>query len=280
MNEEYYEKVRTDAACLAGVELGLGSFLHAFHIPLAGHFLALNQGFFLTRSVRHAGSGAHYAKLPLSISTTAAVFKAFSPVGKILTPMLAIVGQGFFFSAGVYLFGVNVAGIILGMTLLAAWTFLQPILMYYLFFGPAFLGTLETLLRSVSGYLHLPPPSILQFFIFFLFVYALAAWIVGLIGLFCPDTRVEAYKQALSRIQLRQRKPGAGNSFLLGFRDLARPYFIAPLLLVLAAAHWQGRSFHEISWIALRSLIIAYSFFVMGRLLDKALRARSQGAKA
>ena len=48
------QKRRTpeDAAIALGlIEIGLGSVLHAFYVPLRGHLLSLNQSFFLTRMV-------------------------------------------------------------------------------------------------------------------------------------------------------------------------------------------------------------------------------------
>ena len=41
------EKISAAAALLSLTEIGLGSLLHSFKIPFAGHFLSLNQGFIL-----------------------------------------------------------------------------------------------------------------------------------------------------------------------------------------------------------------------------------------
>ncbi|MGZ3697464.1 MAG: hypothetical protein ACXWP5_05125, partial [Bdellovibrionota bacterium] len=64
------------AATLSAVEVGIGSFCHAFHVPLSGHLLSLNQGFLLSRAVIHAKEhGTRHRFLPSTISNVAATLK-------------------------------------------------------------------------------------------------------------------------------------------------------------------------------------------------------------
>jgi hypothetical protein len=126
------------AALLAAVEVGLGSVLHAFRVPFAGHFLSLNQGFLLARAVlrgRAAGLAGAARTLPFHVSVVAAALKSLAPAGKKLTPMLAISAQGLLFGAGTMTLGPNPAGIVLGYVLLSLWAFVQPVLIYYVLFG-------------------------------------------------------------------------------------------------------------------------------------------------
>jgi hypothetical protein len=76
------EEIGKKAALLSIVEIGLGSFLHAFSIPFAGHFLSLNQGFILTRAAIETND----RRSPGIISAVAALLKSLSPAGKKLTP--------------------------------------------------------------------------------------------------------------------------------------------------------------------------------------------------
>lgn len=120
------DQVGTWAGTLAIAEVGIGSFMHAAHVPLTGTLLSINQGLFLSRITRlnHDLPGAR--TLGFEVSTVTALLKSFAPVGKKLTPMLAIGVQGFLFSLGTGLFGANLVGVIIGSMLLAIWGIVQP----------------------------------------------------------------------------------------------------------------------------------------------------------
>ena len=85
------------AATLSIAEVGVGSFMHAFHIPLTGTFLSLNQAAFLTRLTKLNQHRDDARGLAFDVSTVTALIKSFSPIGKRLTPMLAISVQGLLF---------------------------------------------------------------------------------------------------------------------------------------------------------------------------------------
>jgi len=100
-----------------------------------------------------------------SISLTSGALKALSPMGNRLGPMLAISMQGLLYSCGVLVLGANLAGALVGMTLLALWGVLQPVLVAWLLFGrsvfdglyklwgdlAALLGASETILWPILG---------------------------------------------------------------------------------------------------------------------------------
>ena len=119
------------AVQLSLTEIGLGSFLHAFHIPFAGFFLSLNQCFVLNRAIMR----------PLFIFFGSAVStdgylehsshrQDTKPLWKKFTPMLAISIQGLLFNLGVIFFGNNLFGRCIGSLLLSLWPMIQPALIY------------------------------------------------------------------------------------------------------------------------------------------------------
>jgi hypothetical protein len=114
------------AATLSVAEVGVGSFMHALHVPLTGTILSLNQAAFLTRFVKLNRHRHDVRSLTLDVSTVTALIKSFAPIGKRLTPMLAISVQGLLFTVGLWAFGVNLMGALVGSCLLAAWGILQP----------------------------------------------------------------------------------------------------------------------------------------------------------
>lgn len=122
------------AGTLAATEVGLGSILHGMHVPLAGTMLSLNQAAFLTRATKTGLSQQNARTLPFEISSITAVLKSFSPVGKKLTPMLAITAQGALFSVGTCIFGANLLGVMIGSALLSAWGIIQPLALAGLMF--------------------------------------------------------------------------------------------------------------------------------------------------
>src|SRR5579871_4281483 len=95
---------------LASVEVTLGAILHSARIPLTGYILSLHQAFCLTRAMRDETK----IFTPMTISTTVAILKTLSPGGKKLTPMIAIMAQGFLFNSGVLCLGNTLAGHFLG----------------------------------------------------------------------------------------------------------------------------------------------------------------------
>ena len=107
------------------MEIGLGSFLHSFHIPFSGHLLALNQCFILNRAVI-VGRNSASPFLAMTISNTAAILKTLSPRGKRFTPMLAISVQGLLFNLGLLLFGAHFLGRCIASMLLSLWPMVQP----------------------------------------------------------------------------------------------------------------------------------------------------------
>lgn len=125
---------------LSLMEVGLGSFLHAFHIPCAGLVLSLNQCFVLNRALLLPNASSSTLFLPIAISNTAAILKALSPYGKKFTPMLAISIQGLLFNIGIIIFGKNLLGRCIGSLLLILWTMIQPALIYGIIYGSILLN--------------------------------------------------------------------------------------------------------------------------------------------
>ncbi len=121
---------------LSLMEIGLGSFLHSFHIPFSGFLLSLNQCFVLNRALLHPQTSPSSSPfLPMAISNTAAIMKTLSPFGKKFTPMLALSMQGLLFNIGALIFGKNILGRCIGSLLLSLWPMVQPLLIYGIIYG-------------------------------------------------------------------------------------------------------------------------------------------------
>ncbi|MCX6118095.1 MAG: hypothetical protein NT027_11180 [Proteobacteria bacterium] len=131
-------------------EIGLGSTLHGFHVPFAGSILSLNQIYVMSVVSRIFVDAKKAGSKIIEISVIAALFKSLSPVGKKLTPMVAISIQGWLFSLPVIFFGNNILGLCLGAVLSASWGIIQPIAFACLLYGSIF-GT-DSVIKMTSYY--------------------------------------------------------------------------------------------------------------------------------
>lgn len=214
-------------------EITLGSLIHAFHIPLGGHLLSLNQAILLTLSTKSISNRRSAVTQVTQIANTTAILKALSPIGNRITPMLAISVQGLLFSSGVGLLGVNLAGIALGSALLSVWSFLQPLLIASFIFGGVFLEAVTKLWGDTSRIFGIPSHLGVQFLLGIVFVKILIAVIVSWIAWRAGDEFENQYFNQLNRFSGHvnpQRKP-ARTPLQGAFKDLFHPgYFGAALL--------------------------------------------------
>jgi hypothetical protein len=250
-----------EAAALSLVEIGLGSVLHGFKVPFTGYFLSLNQGFFLSRAVSQSRGMLGARLLPFQISSVAACLKSLSPAGKKLTPMLAISMQGAFFAIGTAIFGANLVGALVGSIVCSLWAFVQPLVLYVVLYG-------ETLADVGVHYLD---------------KFGLWGWLIGLLVLKCviaaalavagfrmSEQRFERY-QAMLLEAARARgvaplTPGRPDSGWAGaaigaLRDLARPLFLASVVLTGAFFWFNEHAWTEILWMLLRPVALGFLIF-------------------
>ena len=132
---------QSPAIYLSLAEVGLGGILHAFKVPFTGYILSLHQIFCLTRAQLQSKDQSPH--LPIIISSVAAILKALTPMGKRLTPFLAIMTQGVLFNVGTIFLGRNFFGNCLGALLSSTWGFIQPLLIAYVIFGSNFFDGLD-----------------------------------------------------------------------------------------------------------------------------------------
>lgn len=136
---------------LGTIEVGLGSILHAFRVPLRGHVLSLNQGFFLSRLTLNFSDSKAASQATQKVSFFTACLKSLSPAGSRLTPMLAISVQGFLFSLAIRILGIKYIGLFTGMIFICLWAIVQPFFFAWLLYGKNFINALNWALESQLG---------------------------------------------------------------------------------------------------------------------------------
>jgi hypothetical protein len=259
------------SAALSVIEVALGSILHSFHIPFSGNFLSLNQGFLLCRASVEARD-KKLGRVGYGISNVSAVLKSLSPAGKKLGPMLSLSVQGLLFTVGEFLFGPNLAGWMLGMALLSLWTFIQPLLTYYLFFGSELFKALHYLVEKTLPYHGLLLRQILWAFAAVVAVKMLAG--IALAWLAWKSRGGSQLQEKLLRLARENGvQPVSGTavnrrSALRGaVRDLFRPLFLASLGVTVFFLYFSEHSAAEWIWVLLRPVAIGFAFFYFSRTL-------------
>lgn len=262
------------AALLAGTEIGLGSLLHMWHIPLSGHFLSLNQGFILSKATQKSKN----YQTAMEISLVVATLKSLSPVGKRLTPMLAITVQGFLFSLGQMLLGVNLFGAIVGMLLLCLWTYVQMILVYILTFGTEIISVAHFFLNKLPKILPFMEPNLVSLILIPVTINLFVAVVVAVLSFINKGTKYENYLLKISEKRMggifQIQNPGKlvltlslKEKVLLVFKDLLRPWYLISLLMMVLFFVINKSDQVQIMWYLLRTAAVSFLIFYTLRFL-------------
>lgn len=261
-------------ATLSLIEIGLGSLLHTFKIPFSGQLLSLNQGFILCRAAILSREIPKNLWTTYSISNVAAVLKSLSPAGKKLGPMLSLSMQGLLFNMGILVFGANPVGLCVGMALLSVWTFLQPLVTYYLFFGKELINTVEYLYEKTLPYHGLKAESLLWIFLGLVVTKMLAAVILAIVAWRTQGETIYGKNYEEGLIKLAKEKGAKisderknGNAAWLAVKDLFRPLFLVSLATTGVFLYFSQHDYAQIAWYLLRPIAIGFIFFYISRTL-------------
>lgn len=139
------ERIGAFAGINGLVEVGLGSMLRAFKLPLKGHALAYLQNVLLITF----GKALHGRGL-FRITFISSMLKAFSPVGGTIRPMLYILLQGSILTLPIALFGFNFVTVLVGSICMAWLTLFMKLLLNYIVFGMAFFDAYAGAIEKVN----------------------------------------------------------------------------------------------------------------------------------
>ena len=283
---EKIEIIGQYGATLSIIELGLGSFLHALHFPMSGIFLSLNQGYLLCRA---AIAGQNLPKsewTTYSVSNIAAVLKSLSPAGKKLGPMLSLSMQGLLFNLGTIIFGTNPVGLCVGMALSSLWTFLQPLLTYYLFFGEKLFSAAEYIYQKTLSYHNLRSESLKWILCALVVIKILVACALAALAwqrknknLYVNNHEEQLTKLAFKKINKRHSHQSDCHPALMAIKDLFRPLFLISLGIMVIFLCYSETDDLQIIWYLMRPISIGFIFFYISRTmtLDRLLIKMENG---
>ena len=262
MENKKTEEIGKHAASLALVEIGLGSLLHSLHVPLAGHFLSVNQTAFMTRiSFR-----THSAQSALSLSLISSLLKSLSPAGKKLLPMLAISCQGLLYTLGPLLFGLNFIGLLVGCVLSCLWAFIQPVLFIFILFGQTSLEVYQHFIAEFSKYV----PDVEHIIVWVVLTTLIIKIIVAVeLSIFIKNMSEEDFLDYENRL-IKENKPKANlavkSAWFGALTDLLSPLFLVSYGLTAIFFYFSESTTSTVIWHLLRPLAIGYIIFYLVRV--------------
>jgi len=256
------EKIGKYSALLSVIEIGLGSFLHSLKIPFSGHTLSLNQGFILTK----ASIEIDDKDGPALISTTSALLKSLSPAGKKLTPMLAISMQGQLFNLGTRIFGRNLIGHLLGMSLLCMWSFIQPLCIYLILFGKDLIYMTQYFIKKISKVIPVTEEGLLVTIAIILCVKIILGIGLVILAYKLKNKDISKYERWAKNQRPRIKKHSTSSPYVMAFKDLMNPLFIVSILLTTIFYIFSRSSHSAMIWALLRPLAGGYLIFLAIRV--------------
>ena len=235
-----------------GIELSIGSFLHASKIPFRGLVLSSLQGAMMTFS----GFGLSQPSRVIWIPFISAGLKSLTPAGNRFRPMVAISVQGGLFGISIGLIGWNIIGVFVGGALIGAWSASQGFFLQYLMLGGELLRTYEATVTWLAQHWHITAPQL---------PWLLGGWIAlhavigGLITFTAWQLRTPpaALRKLIQQEEIQIAEPKQVNErpkWQQVLRDFGRWQFFLPLTIVGAISALTGHSWESIGWLILRFL--------------------------
>ncbi len=251
-----------------GFESSVGAVLHGIQAPMTGLFMSSMQSVIMT----YAASGLRERRRVVWVPFISASLKALSPAGNRLRPMLAITIQGLLYGGAVTLFGWNVLGVALGGFLVGAWSAIQGVALQFLFVGSDLIRAYDSIITWGAKLLDVRTPGLLVL---------IAGWSVLCGGISClltlfawkrrqhmPGRLRDAVFRKTKGFALAGKPASRTEAMRHGMRDLARPLFWLPVLVVVGFTLASGSPLESALWIVVRAAGIGFVLFSLVRVFD------------
>jgi hypothetical protein len=252
-----------------GIEVSVGSLLHAAVVPLRGLALSSTQAAVMTFASAELSQPGRVLWVPL----ISAGLKAFSPGGGRVRPMLAISVQGALYSGTVQMLGWNVVGVALGGALVGAWAALQGFFIQYLLLGEELTRAYDRVVAWLASTWHLTAPSLPLVIASWAFLHAAAAAFAA-----SAARRVRRPPAVLQRALADSAAPAKAAHYASRARRIGREFLRwqlwLPLAVVSAVMLASGRAWEDVLWLALRFLALALVTLALLSLVQPAWIAR------
>lgn len=254
------------ASHLALVEIVFGSVGHGFKIPFTGTLLSYYQLYIcLAMMIRKNAPPIQVFNTSVLVS----LLKTLSPLGKKITPMIAIFIQGFLLWFGIVLLGGSILGMMVGSALLVSWSIIQIAIGYTLVYGFDFFRMIEFFQKEMSYYTSVNIYAV--FIAYWIFKILLAE---GLLGYLVLKTESGTDEWSLDEKKMldwrakmfqKQNEVTTSSSVLHAVKDLTNPFFFLSLVFMVLFHFFKSTPIMDIVWFVCRTLAIAFLMFYLIR---------------
>lgn len=161
------------------------------------------------------------------------------------------------------------------MALLSVWTFIQPLLTYYLFFGKELVSAAEYVYQKTLPYHGLKAESLLWIFIGLVLAKMIIAVTLAIVAWRTHGETIygKNYEESLIKlakdkgIKIGDNNEKDGHAAWLAVKDLFRPLFLVSLLMTGLFLYFSQHDYAQIAWYLMRPLAIGFIFFYISRTL-------------
>jgi nucleoside-triphosphatase THEP1 len=251
-----------------GFESSVGAVLHGIQAPMTGLFMSSMQSVIMT----YAASGLRVKRRVVWVPFISASLKALSPAGNRLRPMLAISTQGLLYGGGVTLFGWNVLGVAIGGFLVGAWSAIQGVALQFLFVGSDILRAYDSIVTWVAKLLDVRTPGLLLLIGGWACVCGAVSSLLTLLAWkrrqHMPGRLRDAVFRKRKGIPFDGTPAGKKEAMKRGLRDLGRPIFWLPVLVVVGFTLASGSPVESALWVVVRASGIGFVLFSLVRVFD------------
>jgi hypothetical protein len=166
-------------ALWGSVEMTLGSFLHIWNVPFIGAVLgSVGIAIALVGRVVVPRSGS-----TLAIAVVAALLKALSIGGVVLSPMIAIVMEGLLADVVLSVGGRPRRGtFVLAGAVAVTWNALHMVLVQGVVFGAGVITMYAAMVRKTATLLHIPASSVVAVLVALVALHVVAGSVAGLVA--------------------------------------------------------------------------------------------------
>jgi nucleoside-triphosphatase THEP1 len=255
-------------AAAGGFEATVGAALHETRLPFTGLFLSIVQSLVMM----YAGDRLTDRSRLMWVPFISAGLKALSPYGGRLRPMLGITVQGFLFTIATTILGWNVVGILVAGWCVGAWAALQGVVLQYVFIGDNLFPAVDIVIRWAASQLHLNMPGVVTLVFFWMVLCGSLSALVTMIAWLrrhkLPARLTAMLSKGTRGVTRNVAAPTWGVAVRRGLRDLLRPLFWAPVIVVAAVIVMTGSSWEQAMWIVVRAVTLGWVLFSVARLFD------------
>jgi hypothetical protein len=161
------------------------------------------------------------------------------------------------------------------MILLSIWSFVQPLLIYYLFFGDNLFKAIDYLFKKVIPFEGFTIEILFRFFLALVLLKMVMSFLIVVI-IFKEKTTGTTTFGLLKKLegldfrfkdQVVTKEMKSKNPIFLAFRDLIQPLFVVSMIMTGVFLYWSEGQASSTLWILLRPIALAFLFFYVSRTL-------------